>query len=135
MLAYFASAGPRQSIRRHLPQMAQLYESIFILRPSLTDEDSQKVLEKVRSTLERSGGSVERLESWGKKKLAYEIAREKKGVYFQLQFQGSGGAVTELERVFRLDDAIVKFLTVKISGVGPPSGSIEGSLDSEHGRV
>jgi small subunit ribosomal protein S6 len=115
--------------------MPQLYESIFILRPSLTDEDSQKVLEKVKSIVEKSGGSIERLENWGKKKLAYEITGEKKGIYVQLQFQGGGTAVTELERVFRLDDAIVKFLTVKISRLGPPVGGIEGSVEPEHGRV
>jgi small subunit ribosomal protein S6 len=115
--------------------MAQLYESIFILRPSLTDEDSQKVLEKVKSTVEKSGGTVERLESWGKKKLAYEIAREKKGVYIQLQFQGGGAAVTELERVFRLDDAVVKFLTVQLPRLGPPSGTSEDALEPEHGRI
>lgn len=115
--------------------MAQQYESIFILRPSLTDEDAQKVLEKVKTTVEKSGGTVERLESWGKKKLAYEIAREKKGVYVQMQFQGGGAAVIELERVFRLDDAIVKFLTVRLAGVRSISGGIGGSLEPEHGRV
>ena len=104
--------------------MAQLYESIFILRPSLTDEDIQKTLDKVKSTLEKSGGTIERLENWGKKKLAYEVKREKKGVYVQLNFRGSGVAVTELERFFRLEDAIMKFLTVKLEAQKPlPAGT------------
>ena len=104
--------------------MAQLYESIVILRPSLTDDDIQKTLDKVKSTIEKSGGTIERLENWGKKKLAYEVKREKKGVYVQLNFQGSGVAVTELERFFRLEDAIMKFLTVKLEAQKPlPAGT------------
>jgi len=50
--------------------MSQLYESIFILRPTLADEDVQKALEKVKATAEKVGASVHRLENWGKKKLA-----------------------------------------------------------------
>jgi small subunit ribosomal protein S6 len=121
--------------------MAQLYESIVILRPSLADEDIQKTLDKVKSTLEKSGGTIERLENWGKKKLAYEVKREKKGVYVQLNFHGSGVAVTELERFFRLEDAIMKFLTVKLeapkpvsAGTEPPTGGPV-ALEHENGRV
>ena len=114
--------------------MAQLYESIFILRPSLTDEDVQKTLEKVKSTVEKAEGTIDRLENWGKKKLAYEVKREKKGVYIQLHFHGSGTAVSELERLFRLEDAVMKFLTVKLEAQQPPSETAP-SLEPEHGRV
>jgi len=115
--------------------MTQLYESIFILHPSLADEDVQKVLEKVKVTVEKSGGSVERLESWGKKKLAYEVKKEKKGVYVQLNYRGTGAVVAELERGFRLDDALLKFLTVKLDERRlRPAGS-EPSAEPGHGRV
>ena len=121
--------------------MAQLYESIVILRPSLADEDIQKTLDKVKSTIEKSGGTIERLENWGKKKLAYEVKREKKGVYVQLNFHGSGVAVTELERFFRLEDAIMKFLTVKLEAQKPlPPGTEPAAagavvLEPENGGV
>ncbi len=115
--------------------MPQLYESLFILRPSLPDEDIQRALDKVRTTVEKAGATIEHLENWGKKKLAYEVKREKKGVYVQLQFHGNGTAVAELERLFRLEDAVVKFLTVKLeSQQAHPAGS-EPSLEPEHGRV
>jgi small subunit ribosomal protein S6 len=94
--------------------MPPVYESLFILRPSLPDDDVQKTLEKVKGTVEKAGGTIERLENWGKKKLAYEVKGEKKGVYIQLQFKGNGSAVTEIERLFRLEDAVMKFLTVKL---------------------
>src|SRR5256886_12724217 len=115
--------------------MAQLYESIFILRPSLADDDIHKTLDKVKSTVEKAGGTIEHLENWGKKKLAYEVKQEKKGVYVQLHFRGNGTAVSELERLFRLEDVILKFLTVKLEAPAPAPSRIEPSLEPEHGRV
>jgi small subunit ribosomal protein S6 len=94
--------------------MPQLYESIFILRSSLADDDIPTMLEKVKAAVEKAGGVVVQLSSWGKKKLAYEIKQEKKGVYVQLNYRGNGTVVVEVERLFRLDDAVLKFLTVKI---------------------
>ena len=115
--------------------MPQLYESIFILRPSLPDEDIPKALEKVKATVEKAGGSVENLASWGKKKLAYEIKQEKKGVYVQLNYRGGGAVVSEVERLFRLDDATLKFLTVKIDERGLRAPGAEPAKEPEHGGV
>lgn len=116
----------------------QLYESLFIIRPSLADEDVLKVHEKAKATVEKSGGSIERLENWGKKKLAYEVKQEKKGVYAQLIYRGNGPVVEELERFFRLDDAVIKFLTVKLlsdSSAEKPIASLSPSVtESEHGQ-
>src|SRR2546427_8210823 len=67
--------------------MPQLYESLFILRPSLADEDIPKMLDKVKATVEKAGGTVEHLSNWGKRKLAYEIKQEKKGIYVQLNYR------------------------------------------------
>src|SRR5207244_10963758 len=94
--------------------MPQLYESLFILRPSLADEDIPKMLDKVTATVERAGGNVEHLSNWGKRKLDYEMKQEKKGIYVQLNYRGNGGVVAELERLFRLDDASLEYLTVTI---------------------
>ena len=94
--------------------MAQVYESIFIIRPSLSDEEVQKLQERIKTTVEKAGGTIERLENWGKKKLAYEVRREKKGLYVQLVYRGTGTVVADLERFCRLDDALLKYLTVKL---------------------
>ena len=115
--------------------MAQLYESIFIIRPSLADEDVQKVHEKVRATVEKAGGVIERLESWGKKKLAYEVKQEKKGIYGQVVYRGNGTVVSELERFFRLDDALIKFLTVKLDERRVRTSGNAPAPEPEHGRV
>ena len=115
--------------------MPQLYESLFILRPSLPDDDIPKMLDKVKATVEKAGGTVEHLSNWGKRKLAYEIKQEKKGVYVQLNYRGNGTVVSEVERLFRLDDATLKFLTVKMDERGLHAPSAEPAKEPEHGGV
>ena len=115
--------------------MAQLYESIFIIRPSLADDEVHKVLEKVKTMVEKFGGTVDRLENWGKKKLAYAVKKEKKGVFVQLHYRGNGAMVAELERSFRLDDAVMKFLTVKLDERRLHASGNVPATEPEHGRV
>ena len=90
------------------------YETIFIVKPSLTDEEIAKVIEKIKGIIQRGAGEVVVLENWGKKKLAYEVRKEKKGTYIIAHFKGSGTTVSELERNYRLDESIIKFITIKI---------------------
>jgi len=117
--------------------MPQLYESVFILRSSLADEDIPKMLDKVKAVAEKAGGVVEHLASWGKKKLAYEVKQEKKGVYVQMNYRGNGAVVSEVERLFRLDAAVLKFMTVRVderaaraAGAAPVTAT-----EVEHGGV
>lgn len=91
----------------------QTYESIFVVRPSLADEDTNKIIDKMKGVLEKAGASMLKMENWGKKKLAYEVKRERKGTYVYLYFQAPGPAVSELERSYRLEDAVIKFITVR----------------------
>lgn len=90
------------------------YESIFILRSSLSEEEAAGVQEKMKGALEKLGGSVIKAENWGKKKLAYEIKHDRRGFFTLLQFEASGNVVSELERLYRLEDSVLKFLTVKV---------------------
>ncbi|MEK6712878.1 MAG: 30S ribosomal protein S6 [Nitrospirota bacterium] len=90
-----------------------MYESIFILKPSISDEDVQKTIVKMEGIV-KQGAEILATENWGKKKLAYEVAKEKRGVYVLLRFQGKGDNISELERNYRIDDNVIKFLTVKL---------------------
>ena len=90
------------------------YESIFILRSSLSEEEAAGVQEKMKGALEKLGASIIKAENWGKKKLAYEINHDRRGTYTLLQFEASGNVVSELERLYRLEDSVLKFLTVKV---------------------
>src|SRR5437016_12822108 len=113
--------------------MPQLYESLFILRPSLADEDIPKMLDKVKATVERAGGTVEHLSNWGERKLAYEIKQEKKGIYVQLNYRGNGAVVAELERLLRLDDAALKELTGKLEDNQLHPAATGPAKEPEHG--
>ncbi len=89
------------------------YESIMVLRPSLTEEEMGKILDKMKGVLAKSGATLLKSENWGKKKLAYEVKRERKGTYVYFHFESEGRVVGELERSYRIEDSIIKFMTVK----------------------
>ncbi len=92
-----------------------LYESIFILRSSLADEEAAAIIEKIKSALTKHGATVVKADNWGKKKLAYEIKHNQRGTYILLQFESSReNTVSELERLYRLEDSVIKFLTVRV---------------------
>src|SRR3990172_1002644 len=93
------------------------YESIFILKPTLNEEDVQKAIGKMEGIVKQNGELIA-TENWGKKKLAYEVMKEKRGIYVLLRFLGKGDLVSELERNYRIDDNVVKFLTVKLDKKG-----------------
>ncbi len=110
------------------------YESIFVVRPSLTDEDTQKIIEKMKGVVEKSGATVLKSENWGKKKLAYEVKRERKGTFIYLHFKSDGGVVSDLERSYRLEDSVIKFLTVRLEQEAVQRPAAE-PKESYRGRV
>jgi small subunit ribosomal protein S6 len=114
--------------------MPQLYESIFIVRPSLPDEDATKLIDKMKGVLEKTGASLLKLENWGKKKLAYEVRRERKGVFVYLYFKSDGTVIEELERSYRLEDGIIKFLTVRLEHE-PPQKPVGEVKEPERARI
>ncbi|MBI1824689.1 MAG: 30S ribosomal protein S6 [Nitrospirae bacterium] len=91
------------------------YECLYITRPSLTEDEVTGVNEKVRSLVEKNGGSITKIENWGKKKLSYEVKKEKKGIYLLTHIKGPGNLVTELENHLKIQDSVIKFLTVKLN--------------------
>jgi small subunit ribosomal protein S6 len=109
----------------------QLYESIFIVRPSLSDEDTSKLIDKLKGVVEKSG-TVLKFENWGKKKLAYEVNQERKGTFVYLNFQSKGDLISELERSYRLEDSVIKFLTVRMEQPTAPASISE---VPDHDRV
>jgi len=96
------------------------YESMVVLRPTLSDEEINASLGKIREIIEKNGGAVLQAENWGKRKLAYEVKREKKGIFLLFRFQANGKLVAELEHQYRLIEAILKFITVRLEGPMPP---------------
>lgn len=89
------------------------YETIFIIRPSAGEEEINRVIESTSQIILGDKGSIIELNRWGMKKLAYLIKKESLGYYVYCDFAGTPAAVAEIERKFRIDDLVLKYLTIK----------------------
>ena len=88
------------------------YESVIIINPNLEEEAIKALIEKI-SNLINTDGKVNSVEEIGKKKLAYEIKKNKEGFYVIFKFEANPELITELERVYRITDEVIKFIVVK----------------------
>jgi len=92
------------------------YEVIVIVKSDLTEEDITALIERCQAIITDRKGVIAKVDKWGKRRLAYEINKQKDGFYFLIDFAGDGPIVAELERNFKIDDRILKFMTVKKEG-------------------
>jgi small subunit ribosomal protein S6 len=90
------------------------YETIFILDPDLEEEQTQSAIEKVKGIITQTNGEIQKVEDWGKRKLAYEVKKKSKGHYILIHFLGTPALLSELERNFRVMDAVIKFQSVRL---------------------
>ena len=88
------------------------YESVIIINPNI-DEAALKALEEKFTGLINENGKVEEVIDMGKRKLAYEIKKNKEAYYMQINFESKPEAITELERIYWITDEILKFITIK----------------------
>ena len=88
------------------------YESVIIINPNLEEEAIKALIEKI-SNLINTDGKVSSVEEVGKKKLAYEIKKNKECFYVVFKFEANPELITELERVYRITDEVIKFIVVK----------------------
>jgi small subunit ribosomal protein S6 len=89
------------------------YETIFILHPSLDEEAVKANIEKFKGVIENGGGTVDNVDFWGKRKLAYEIKKINEGFYTLFNFSASPELPKELDRIFRITDSVVRHIIVK----------------------
>ena len=88
------------------------YETIFIADNDLSEEDRSPIFDKLKDLIQQHSGLLVMVDQWGGKKLAYEIKKKARGYYVRLDYCGSGILVNEIERFFRIDDRILKYMTV-----------------------
>ena len=88
------------------------YEMIFIVHPSVPDEELSVVTEKVTSVITQNKGEVIQLDNWGKRRCAHKIKKSVKGNYFLLYFSGGPGVLTELDKILRYDEKMLRYQTV-----------------------
>jgi small subunit ribosomal protein S6 len=91
------------------------YEVLYIINPELEDDRLKEIVEKFSGIVTRNGGEILKIEEWGKQKLAYELKKFSKGSFVLMDFVCDGGLATEVERNLRIDENVLRFLTVKIS--------------------
>jgi len=92
----------------------RLYEILFIADPNLTEPEVDALTEHVQGYAEKEGGKVQKVEKWGKKRLAYNIRKHSEGYYVLLVVEAKPTLVKEVERRIRVTDGVVKFITVRV---------------------
>lgn len=110
------------------------YETIFIVKPGAATEIIAGIVEKTTSIIKSYGGSMIRINEWGLKKLAYQIKKERQGYYVYIDYAGTPAAVTEMERIFKINDQLLKFMTVKLADSCDPEAIIE-QLSKEQPKI
>jgi small subunit ribosomal protein S6 len=103
------------------PGTLREYETIYILRPDTQNDKVAEVNQRVRTIIETMGGVVLNVDNWGKRKLAYEIKKELKGIYLFWQYLGPAKVVTEFERNMRMLDHVIRYMTVMVGRDIEPS--------------
>jgi len=88
------------------------YETVFIMNPELSEDQHQLLFEKLHSLVPKDQGILAKLDEWGHKKLAYQVKKHTRGYYVLMDFCGDGDLVKEIERNLRIDDRVLKFMTV-----------------------
>jgi small subunit ribosomal protein S6 len=92
----------------------RIYEALFIIKPDVAEEEADQRLEALKSHLTGMGATIDKLEKWGKRRLAYKVDKYREGSYVLIQFTAEPEAVKEFERRLRVSDIVMKFLTVRI---------------------
>jgi small subunit ribosomal protein S6 len=100
------------------------YETMYILRPDIPEEEVETHVAKYRDIVIEAGGQVLDTQMRGKRRLAYPIAKHREGIYVQLNHDGDGQQVAPLERAMRISEDVIRYLTVKQDGPMPAPRSV-----------
>jgi small subunit ribosomal protein S6 len=90
------------------------YEVLFIVDPGADDDEVAKITENFKQIITDQGGSITKAENMGRRQLAYEILRKKEGTFVDIELEGSGKEIAELERRMRVNDRVLRYLTVRM---------------------
>lgn len=104
------------------------YEVMFILHPTLDTDAADQAARRYAETIMRSGGAVDAIEPWGKRRLAYEIQHHREGIYYVMRFRGEIDVPAELRRVLGLADTVLRYLVVRTD---EPDVETPGEQDEE----
>ena len=109
------------------------YETMYILRPDIADDEVTNLIDKYNKLLEEFGGTILDSQMRGKRRLAYQIAKHREGIYVQLSHQGDGQHIFKIEKAMRLSEDVIRYMTVKQDGPLPtPRPSNKSSSQSKN---
>jgi small subunit ribosomal protein S6 len=92
----------------------RIYEELFIIKPDAPEEEIDQIIEQMKGVITTHGGTIDKVDKWGKRRLAYRVDKHREGSYVFIQFTCAPETVKELERRLRVTDSVIKFLTVRI---------------------
>jgi small subunit ribosomal protein S6 len=104
---------PPAAERPPIHHQSREYETIYILRFDVDADTAERVQARVADAVEREHGKLVKVETWGRRRLAYPVRKHRRGVYVYLKYVGAGGMVAEIERNLKLQEAVVKYMTVQ----------------------
>ncbi len=108
------------------------YETMYILRPDIAEDQVTNHIDKYNKLLEEFGGNILDSQMRGKRRLAYQIAKHREGIYVQLSHQGDGQHIFKIEKAMRLSEDVIRYMTVKQEGPLPtPRSSNKSSTQEE----
>ena len=96
------------------PGTSREYETVYIPRPNTANDGVAEINTKVKGIIEGMGGKILKVDNWGKRRLAYEVAKERKGIYLYWRYLATSGVVEETERNLRMLDNVIRFLTIRV---------------------
>ena len=109
------------------------YETMYILRPDIAENEVNNHIDKYNKLLEEFGGIILDSQMRGKRRLAYQISKHREGIYVQLSHQGDGQHISKIEKAMRLSEDVIRYMTVKQEGPLPtPRPSNKGTPQSEN---
>lgn len=91
-----------------------IYENIIIMNAAISDEEAEAAVTKIKDLVTGQGGEVLKVDVWGRRKLAYEIKKQKKGLYVLLIYKTPSATVKKLEDFYKVFDAVLKYMVVKL---------------------
>lgn len=113
----------------------QRYEVVAIVLADLIEDEISALIERSQTIITDRKGVIAKVDKWGKRHLAYEIKKQRDGYYFLIDFAGNGSIVNEIERNYKIDDRVIKFMTVKKEGATTAEGIQQEAAAAEAKRV
>jgi small subunit ribosomal protein S6 len=91
---------------------------MYILSPEISEEETKQFVEKFANVITEQGGVITKMDLWGKRRLAYEVKKLKEGYYVLLLFQGEPAVAQELERIFKINESVIRYLVIRVDEAG-----------------